>query len=380
MESEKQKKLTKFIKTGLINAVVVGVGLAYIFFTMVTIKMGEVNILELLGKSVIGIICGIMIKQGLGENGITRGYNSEIWNKELGMYNDACNKANPYMERVDNFYYCQEIEKRKSNRRAIMMAARLKYSEFFDEHENFIGQDKIDKLSKFQKQALHKCVKLKVYNLNLFSEYASVTTTDTKKETGDKEQRAKMFGKNSISQIAIAVAGAYFVPMLNEWNWATFIFSTLQVLMWCASGVMQMHTNYNYVVVDKVNKIKRKKELIQKFIHGCDEGLYKENPYELRAQEERRIAEEKKALEELKLAEEKRKLEEKLALEEQKRAEEERRLEERRLAEEQRRAEKRRLAEQQELQKVAQSINVEEEVDEGTTTDQQQCDGNTVDV
>lgn len=347
MDKENAKnKINKFIKTGLVNAVVVGVGLAYIFFTMVTIKTGDVNILELLGKSAIGIICGIMIKQGLGENGITRGYSSEIWNTEFAKYNESCNKANPYMERVDNFYYYEEIEKRKSNRRAILMAARLKYGDFFDEHENFIGQDRIENLTKQQQRAVNKCVKIKIYTLNLFSEYANVTTTDTKKETGDKEQRAKMFGKNSISQILVAVAGAYFVPMLNEWDWGTFIFSTLQVLMWCASGVMQMHTNYNYVVVEKVNKLKRKKELIQKFIHGCELNMYVDNPYDLRSEEEHKIAEEKRKAEEWR------------------QAEEERKLEERHRIEEQRRAEKRKLAEQQEQQNAMPqpNINVVEEV------------------
>ena len=295
MDKENAKnKLNQFIKTGLVNVVVVGVGLAYIFFTMITIKTGDVNVLELLGKSAIGIICGIMIKQGLGENGITRGYGSDIWNNELLKYNDACNKANPYMERVDNFYYYEEIEKRKSNRRSIMMGARLKYSDFFDEYENFVGQDKMEKLTRYQKRAVERCVKIKVYTLNLFSEYASVSTTDTKKETGDKEQRAKMFGKNSISQILVAVAGAYFVPMFNDWDWGTFIFSTLQVLMWAASGVMQMYTNYNYIVIDKVNKLKRKKELIEKFVHGCTQDMYKENPYEVRALEEQKAEEAKR--------------------------------------------------------------------------------------
>ena len=306
MDSENAKnKLNKFIKTGLVNVIVVGVGLAYIFFTMVTIKAGDVNVLELLGKSIIGIICGVLIKQGLGENGMTRGYGSSIWHEELAKYNEACNKANPFMERVDNFYYNEEIEKRKSNRRAIMMGARLKYTDFFDEYENFVGQDKMEKLTKFQKRAVIKCVKIKVYTLNLFSEYANASTTDTKKETGDKEQRAKMFGKNSISQVLVAVAGAYFVPMLKDWDWATFIFSTLQVLMWCASGVMQMYTNYNYIVIDKVNKLKRKKELIQKFIHGCEQDMYVENPYEVRAKEEQML-EEAKRQENLRIIEEKR--------------------------------------------------------------------------
>ena len=33
-------------------------------------------------------------------------------------------------------------------------------------------------------------------------------------------------------------------------------------------------------MVDKVNKLSRKIELIIKFKKGCEQGLYKENPYD----------------------------------------------------------------------------------------------------
>lgn len=299
-DDDKKNKIIKYIKDGIINIIVIGISLAYILFQQISITTTAVNLITVLGKSALGILCGILIKQGLGENGFTKGYNSPIWKEELEKYNATCNTANEYMERVDNFYYYEEIEKRKKNRRAILMGVRLKYSDFFDDEEEFIGQDKMEGLNKIQKKAVNRCVKIKIYNLNLFSEYSSATTSDTHKEKTDASQRAKMAGKNSLSAAFVAIAGAYFIPIIDGWNWGNFIFATLQVCMWSASGVMQSLTNANYVTVDKVNKLKRKKELIQKFVFGCKQGMYKNNPYELREQKKKAKAEElaKKQIEE----------------------------------------------------------------------------------
>lgn len=335
MDEDKNRKIYKFIKDGLMNVVVGGVALVYIFYNMITLESNDISVWECLIKGAMGIICGVMIKQGLGENGFSRGYNSSIWADEMVKYNALCNEANKYMERVDNFYYTQEIEKRIAKRRAILMGARLKYNDFFDDKENFIDDNKFkelpkkqkraiqkclmlnienaemlkriresilikaemhyddwfdsmgryvdpryNKLTKFQKKAIKKCLKVKIYNLNLFSEYSDESTADTKKEITDSGQRKRTLGKNAISQIVIAISGAYFYPMLSGWSWGAFIASTAQVILWIIIGVLQLYTNYNFIVVEKVNKLKRKKELIQKFIFGCENGMYQTNPYE----------------------------------------------------------------------------------------------------
>ncbi len=286
MDTEKQKRIYRFIKDSIINIAVAGISLAYMFYNMVTLSPTNLSIVECLCKSAVAIICGVMIKQGLGENGFNKGYNSSVWETELNKYNGACNLANPYMDRVANFYYSQEIEKRINYRRALLMGARLKYSDFFDEEENFVGEEKLQTLTRFQRHAVHKCVRVKIYNLNLFSEYSTSSSSDTKRETGDSHQRVKMFGKNSIMQIVFAVAGVYFVPMINSWDWGLFIMATLQVAGWVGSGVMQLYTNYNYITIEKVDKLKKKKELINKFVLDCEHGMYKENPYDLRAKKE----------------------------------------------------------------------------------------------
>lgn len=275
-----EKKVINFIKNTAIDIVVALLSVAYVLYSMVEIHSSNLSFAECTLKSLLAIVVGLMVKQMLGENGFTKGYNDEKWSTELFKYNNVCNSANDYMERVDNFYYCEEIEKRKQYRKRLLMGARLKYDMFFDEKENYKEDSDLSKLTKHQKKILKKAVKVKVYNLNLFSEYENDTTANIKKETNDKDQRMKNFSQNIFGHIVTAVVGVYFIVELNQWNWANFFSAIFQVFMWIAFGVVQLYTNYNYVVVEKVNKLKRKKELIQKFVSGCAKGMYLTNPYD----------------------------------------------------------------------------------------------------
>lgn len=276
------KKIYDFIKGNFINFIILLTSFAYIFYNMVVIKKTDLTVWECISKAGIGIVVGFMIKQGLGENGFNYGYRSEIWKDAMDKYSKNCNIANPYIERVDNFYASEIIEKKKTYRRTNLMAARMRYDWFFDENGFYKeNKEQYDKLSRKQKRVLKKCIAVKIYNLNLFSEYENQIGAATRREKTDKDQRAKMFGKNSMAQVFTAVVGAYFVPMLTGWDWASFISATIQVCIWISCGITQLYTNYNYVVIEKTNKLTRKVELIVKFTRGCEQGKYLKDPYEI---------------------------------------------------------------------------------------------------
>ena len=271
----------RYIKNLAMDFVVVLVGLAYIFYQMLTLKPSDLNPLVLLAEAVMSIICGVVIKQALGENGFSKGYNSESWTREEALYNDACNTANPYMERVDNFYLCEEIDKRRTYRRQHLLAVRLRYDSWFDYDGNYIGTEKEFKNLTFrQKRVLNKCIKVKIYVLNLFSEYSTATEEYTHRERTDNMQKAINLGKNTVAAVFVAIIGVYFVPLLQEWSWAKFIFATMQVALWVILGVLQLYNNYDYVVHTKVAKLRKKKETIKRFTTGCEKDLYKDNPYD----------------------------------------------------------------------------------------------------
>ncbi|MBR3890127.1 hypothetical protein IKJ53_06390 [bacterium] len=287
---ELQGLTSKYIKSIAMDLVVVLVAIAYIFYQMVTLEPTKLNPLVLIAQAIMGIICGVVIKQALGENGFSRGYNSKIWVDEEEKYNAACNTANPYMERVDNFYQYEEIEKKRNYRRAKLQGARLKYDEWFDKDGNYIGTiEMYEKLDKKQKRVLNKSIKVKIYPLNLFSQYSISSDQATKPEITDRKQRERNVAKNTISATLIAIIGVYFVPLLNSWSWASFISATMQVTLWVLFGIIQLYTNYNFIVQDKVALLRTKKECIRRFTTGCEKGLYVKSPYDEQVEEQYKL-------------------------------------------------------------------------------------------
>lgn len=271
----------KYIKGFAMYAVVVFVSLAYVFYQMVTLEPNQINPLVLIAEAIISIICGVVIKQALGEVGFNKAYNSNTWKDEEAKYNDACNLANPYMEKVDNYYLSEEIEKKRTYRRQHLLAVRLRYNDWFDYDGNYIGLDEnYNKLDRRQKRTVEKCIRVKIYPLNLFSEYSTATEEYTHKEKTDKSQKTKNLGRNTISAVLVALIGVYFVPMWNNWSWASFISATMQVSLWVIFGVLQLYTNYDFVVQTRVATLRTKKESIKRFTAGCEKGLYQVNPYD----------------------------------------------------------------------------------------------------
>lgn len=282
---EIQSFALRYIKTIAMDLVVVLVAFSYVFYQMVTLEPQNLNPFILLAQSLMGIICGIVIKQALGENGFSKGYTSPHWNNEEQKYNEACNVALPFIEKVDNFYEYEIIDKKRNYRRQHLQEIRLKYDMWFDRDGNYIAaQEMFDKLDRKQKRVVKKCIKVKIYPLNLFSQYTISTDTFTKKEQTDHTQRAKNIRSNTITATVIAVIGVYFLPQLNGWNWASFISATFQVAMWVLFGILQLYTNYNFVVQDLVSVLRKKKEDIARFVDGCNKNLYDHSPYETQQQ------------------------------------------------------------------------------------------------
>ena len=66
----------RYIKSFLMDIVVAIVGVAYVLYKMVDLDTTNQNPFILIAEAVVGIICGIIIKQALGENGFAKGYSN----------------------------------------------------------------------------------------------------------------------------------------------------------------------------------------------------------------------------------------------------------------------------------------------------------------
>ena len=276
---EFSERTFKFIKGNLLNFIVILTSFSYLLYNEVILDSGT-ELKSATAKILIGIACGLIIKQALGENGFIKGYNSDLWADAFIKYKNVCNTAQMYLEYIDNFYTYLTIKKKEEYRRVNMASGQMKYSWFFNENGEYVeNEERYKKLTKKQKFILWLCVRVRIFNLNLFSEQSIDIKSYTKKEKTDGTQRKTVVSRNVIFTVIASFVGGYFTASLGEWSWGSFIMSIIQVCIWLATGFIQLYANYNYITVDKVNKLSQKVLLISQFKQGCEKGLFinKEN-------------------------------------------------------------------------------------------------------
>lgn len=276
------------LKTILMN---IGVGLiavSYVVYNTLTLKPTDLNPLLLISEAVLAIIAALLIKAGLGENGFVRGYKTVIWLRALERYDKKAKQAEPYLDRANEFYEKERIEKRIRNRKVRLSSYRMKYETFFDENGDYIEHEiwsprkkkrylrkheslpaDVVVLDIRQALCLYKCVKLKIYPRDMFDQYGIGLSDDERKEKTDKMQRSSNMRKNLLSAIGFSLAGVYFVPVLTSWNWAAIIWASFQVISWVMFGLIDDYDNYNYVTVEKVGILGGKEKDISRFMIWC---------------------------------------------------------------------------------------------------------------
>lgn len=271
-------------KTILTDVVVVFLALFYIFYNTLKLELTKLNPWILLVQSILAIVVGVMIKAALGENGFDRGYRSEEWHREREKYDLKADAALPYIDKVDDFYEKQRIEKTQKNRKTRLSGCRMKYAMFFDENGDYIEHDIWTKRHKKrylkthnslpenvvvldlrQRLCLYKCVRLKIYIKNLFSEYEAGLSSDERKEKTDKMQRAHNLRKNTLKSFAFALAGVYVVATFS-FNLGSMIMAIFQVLGFIVVGVLDALDNYYYVTVEKVAILREKQSDLARFL------------------------------------------------------------------------------------------------------------------
>lgn len=271
-------------KTILTDIVVVFLALFYVFYNVLKLELTKLNPWILLVKSILAIVVGIMIKAALGENGFDRGYRSDEWHREREKYDVKADAALPYIDKVDDFYERQRIEKTQKNRKTRLSGCRLKYNMFFDENGDYIEHEiwsirhkkkylkthnclpeNVIALDLRQRLCLYKCVRLKIYVKNMFSEYESGLSADERKEKTDKIQRTHNLRKNTLKSVAFALAGVYVVATFS-FNLGEMILAIFQVLGFVVVGILDALDNYYYVTVEKVAILREKQSDLARFL------------------------------------------------------------------------------------------------------------------
>lgn len=275
----------KNIKTIIMDLAVALVSVAYVFYQLLTLEPTKLNPIVLLGQAIIGIIAGTLIKMGLGENGFIKGYAAKDWISAFVIYDAFCDIALPYIDNSEEYKEIQEKEMLEKLRRRRLSKGRMKYDDWFDANGDYIDHEikkrswyekrkkkypdfqlakDVRVLDKKQRRILNGCIALKVYPLDLFSEYDANNEEATKREETDRDVKSRNLRRNIIFATGISLIGVYFLPQW-KWDWGHFLWALMQVSLWIGLGILQLYNNFTFVTKEKASQLSRKEKGIIKF-------------------------------------------------------------------------------------------------------------------
>lgn len=277
--------IKKNITSILLDVGIVGISVIYVFYNILDFHKTETDPWRLLMKGLVGIFVGVGLKWMLGEKGLLKGHNDDHFTKPKESFDDRADKAVPYIDEFDKFAEKERIEKVLRNRKIHLNNYHMKYETFFDENGDYIEHEIWSKhkskrylktheelpknvivLDLEQRLCLRRCLRLKIYISNVFSDYGDTVTQDEKPERTEHDVRRKNTRSNFISAVIFAMIGVYFVPDILNFSWAAIIWSIFQVVMWLIFGIINFYQNFTFVIIDEVKIIGKKDKLLTKFL------------------------------------------------------------------------------------------------------------------
>ncbi len=249
---------------------VVLLSLIYITSSLIIISKTGKTVGEIIATGALSMVVGILITGIFRSIGIQKGDGDERTQATEKLHSEMVDEIVPHIDMLDD--YC-EIENQKAMekvRKKILAKEGLKYSDCFD--KNGVSQplvaDERAKNYKKKLRAYNKAVNLKIKPLigsNLTAE--GVNTDDPFNFGKTKKQYAASHNTSDlvVRGIMAIVFGYFSVAFASEVNFASIIWNTMQIIMYIAGGVMQMHNSCMWVINDyRHNKI-RKIDILQKF-------------------------------------------------------------------------------------------------------------------
>lgn len=267
-------------------AAVVLVSLAYIGSSFIIISKTGKSALEIIASGVISMTVGLLINGVFRSMGVSRGELDERSLQTAKLYSQTIDESTPYFDKLEEF--CERENKREAKRMRyqILATAGLRYSDFYDEdgivlsyaHELYTdseiresrGRRRLSMIltNHRRKRAFLRAAKIKIKQLT-----PSTLTCESVKENDPfnfgKSKREYSSQKNltdAIGRVVMAIIFGYFgVTLVSEVNPAVLIWNTLQIVMYVASGVLQMYSSYFWVVDEHRAGVIKKIDYLQKF-------------------------------------------------------------------------------------------------------------------
>lgn len=279
------EKVRDFFRQNLGYFIVGFVSLVYILTAFLTIDETGKTITQIIADGAISFLLGLFINRIFELQGLMNGDREEKVSATIEEHGKIVMQISPYIDKLDGWCEIENAKNYRFQRTKILARVGLTYDDCFDENgvakvwkpDEERLKDKLLRKAELKRMAgFHKAVNLKLTALSggeLTSEggrqddpyYMGRTKAQYRTQTGIWD---------SISKLGTAVIfGYYGVRLIQGFNYANLIWTTLQVALFLAMGVIKMFKAYIFVVDEFRGRIVKKIDNLQKFSNYVEEQI-----------------------------------------------------------------------------------------------------------
>lgn len=261
-------KMRQTIQNYMYFLIVIVMCAIYIFYGLLTIDPSGKSIIEIFRDGAVNLIFGWIIGKLLSMQGYSDGGRLKILEDIRIEHRQKTIDINSFVDRIEDFIKERnEIDKREYQI-SVLSSEALLYQDFIEGKLADYKTNK-EKYSKSQRFAIYRAYHCKIRLLRsdtiLNGENVSFKSKNDLGET-QKENSKKGDAKAMFSRVATALFFGYFgISMLEGFNWANLIWTSIQAAIFLSSGLMRYFNAFNFMKDNMVERYKKQINFIDMF-------------------------------------------------------------------------------------------------------------------
>lgn len=271
------EKVKEFFKHNIGYLIVAFVSAVYIMTAFIAIDRTGKTVAEIIADGAIAFLLGVFINRIFDLQGLSNGDREERVQATKNEHGATVLRISPHIDKLDEWCERENAKNYKVQRTKILARVGLRYDDCFD--GDGVAKEWTPSEANMANKVLRKIElkKLKGYSAAVNLKLTALSAGELTSE-GGKQQDPFYFGRTKaqyethegvfdiISKLGTAfIFGYYGVTLIQGFNYANLIWTSLQVAIFLVMGVIKMYQAYNFVVDEFRGRIIKKIDSLQKF-------------------------------------------------------------------------------------------------------------------
>lgn len=263
--------------------------ITYVLTAIFTLSETGQSVQEILVSSFLIFILGVLLSNTLGHQGINDGERDEYVIKTRNEHAEQVAETQPFWHEVNDFCAFKNIQALRQERERILNFATLKYSDFFDKEDNFIGKfietpknKQMKAVVKRQNQAIKKALRINITQItatDLITESAKANDPLARGRSKTQYQVQTniqdVFGK-----VATAIFGGLYTAQFLGAEPGEIAYRLVIAVILLAFGVVKYYANYRFITSEHRERINIATHWLKEFKSLHISGYFKQETTE----------------------------------------------------------------------------------------------------